>query len=232
MPEESRRELLLIADTEQMICELLNFKFSDEGFDVEFMSDGHKVLASDLAHYSLLLVDLMDSPFTGLDVTEAIKRNPNTYQLPIIVMSKQNSIDDVVNALDAGADDFIAKPFSARELVARVRSVLRRRRINTGRRSGQEIAYRSLKVDLVNAIVTIDGAPLSLSRTEYLILAFLLRHRNEFFDRARIQHEAWEDETDVAARAVDTNISRLRKKIGEYGRNIVNRHGFGYGFVE
>ena len=147
-------------------------------------------------------------------------------------MSNQKSVDDVVNALDAGADDFIAKPFSARELVARVRSVLRRRRATSMRRMSNTMTYRDLTLNLGNGIVTIGGEPVGISRTEFLILAMLMRHRNQFFDRAEIQREAWEENDTVSDRAVDTNISRLRKKIGEYGKNIVNRHGFGYGFIE
>ena len=91
--------------------------------------------------------------------------------------------------------------------------------------------YKTLAVDFSTSIVTIDDKPVSLTRTEYLILAMFLRHRNQFFDRAEIIHEAWEEETS-SERAVDTNISRLRKKLGDYGKHITNRQGFGYGFIE
>lgn len=225
-------ERMLIIDREQMICELLQFKFSSEGFDVSILNDGQKALTTDLSRMSLILVDLMDQPFTGLDFTSAVKRNPDFYQVPVIIMSKQNSVDDVVNALDVGADDFVAKPFSTRELLARVRSVLRRRRMMANRRMSDVMTYRGLSLNIGNGIVTVDGESVGLSRTEFLILAMFLRHRNQFFDRAEIQHEAWEGDEAVSDRAVDTNISRLRKKIGEYGRNIVNRHGYGYGFIE
>lgn len=231
-PDNGKRERMLIIDHEQMICELLQYKFSSEGFDVDILNDGYKALQTDLSDTAIVLADLMDQQFTGLDFTRAVKRNPDTYNISVIIMSNQKSVDDVVNALDAGADDFIAKPFSARELVARVRSVLRRRRATSMRRMSNTMTYRDLTLNLGNGIVTIGGESVGISRTEFLILAMLMRHRNQFFDRAEIQREAWEENDTVSDRAVDTNISRLRKKIGEYGKNIVNRHGFGYGFIE
>ena len=227
------KERLLIVDAERMVCELLQYKFEDAGYKVDIAYDGRKVMEMSLGRYSLVLVDLMDQPFTGMDLTEYIKRNPDTYSLPVIIMTASHSEDDVVDALDAGADDFINKPFSTRELIARVKSVLRRRRMMSGRRRmSTVIQYGDLSLDIGQGSVSIAGNMISLSRTEFLILAMFLRHRNQFFDRAEIQHEAWDDESNVSDRAVDTNISRLRKKIAPYGRNIVNRHGFGYGFVE
>ncbi|MCM1484388.1 MAG: response regulator transcription factor [Muribaculaceae bacterium] len=230
----TQQERLLIIDTEQMICELLQYKFEDAGFKVDIAHDGHKALDTlPIPDYSLILVDLMDAPFTGLQLTEQLKRSADTYTIPVIIMSATKSEDDVVEALDAGADDYISKPFSTRELIARVRSVLRRRRMMSGRRRMSNVLqYRTLTLDIGQGSVAIDGQPVNLSRTEFLILAMFLRHKNQFFDRAEIQHEAWEDEKEVSDRAVDTNISRLRKKIAPYGRNIVNRHGFGYGFME
>lgn len=231
MTNTPQTDRIIIADTEQMICELLQFKFNEEGFRVDITSDARKVLGMNPADSCLVLVDMMDSDFTGLDLTHALKHNPRTHTVPIIIISKQRSVDDVVNALDAGADDFVAKPFSARELIARVRSVMRRRRMTAGRRINSQLRYRDLCLDASNGTVTIEGNPVNLTRIEFLILTMLLRNRNIFFDRARIQNEAWEDDN-ISERAVDTNISRLRKKIGVYGRHIVNRHGYGYGFVE
>ncbi len=223
---------LLIADTEQMLCELLQIKFEDEGYRVDIISDGQLALQRDLTVYSLILVDLMDRPFDGLQFTAALKGNPDTAGIPVIIMSRQRTVDDVVNALDMGADDFIPKPLSARELSARMRSVLRRRRITNGAPIHIVLSYRGLRLDLEGGTTTIDDEIISLTRTEFLILALLMRHTGTFYDRASIQREAWENEGSVSDRAIDTNISRLRKKLGHYGRNIVNRHGYGYGFVE
>lgn len=229
---ENPRDRIIIADKDKMICELLHLKFSEEDFDVDMVDDARNVLLLNPAEACLILVDMMDAEFTGLDLTRTLKRNPSTMGVPIIIISKQRSVDDVVKALNVGVDDFVAKPFSARELIARVRSVMRRRRITAGRRLNSVFTYRDLKVDVSTGMVTIDGDPIKLTRIEFLILALLMRDRNQFFDRQHIRHEAWEDDGSVSDRVVDTNISRLRKKIGVYGRNIINRHGYGYGFVE
>lgn len=224
-------EKLLIVDADHMMCELLQYKFENEGFAVDIAHDKATALAMPLAGYNLILSDLMDAEMTGIRFAREIRERNDTRNLPLIIMSAHAGEDIVVDSLDAGADDFIAKPFSTRELVARIRSVLRRRRMMTARRMSNIMRYKNLAVDFSSSIVTVNDTPISLTRTEYLILAMFLRHRNQYFDRAEILHEAWEEETS-SERAVDTNISRLRKKLGEYGRNIINRQGFGYGFIE
>lgn len=223
---------ILIVDTDSMSCELLQFRFESEGFHTDIMSDGEKALLTDLSQYSIILVDLMNLPFNGFMFTRAVKRNPDAFNVPVIIISPLSSEDHIVEGLDAGADDYIAKPYSTRELIARVRSVVRRRMMMSVRRASKEIRFEGLVLDLGAGTVTLDGQRLNLTRTEYLILAMFLRNRNSFFERGEIRHEAWEDDSDISDRAVDTNISRLRKKIGDYGRYIINRHGFGYGFVD
>lgn len=224
-------ERILIVDADCLACELLQFKFENEGFKVDVEHDCHAAMQRTLSDYNLLLVDMMDADFNGIKFTREVRENSETANLPIILLTARASEDNVVNGLDAGADDFMQKPFSTRELVARIRLVLRRRRVMSARRMSNIMRYKGLTVDFGVGTVTIDGAPMMLTRTEYLILAMFLRHRNQFFERAEIQHEAWEEDG-ISERAVDTNISRLRKKLGEYGRNIVNRQGFGYGFIE
>lgn len=223
---------IFIVDREQMMCELLQYRFENEGYLVEIAHDGPTALQRDLSVFSIILVDLMDCDFTGIQFTRAVKSNIDTYHVPVIIVSSRSSEDDIVSGLDSGADDYLTKPFSTRELVARVRSVIRRHRTTSGRKMSNVMRFETLEVDLGAGSVKIDGAPVSLTRTEFLILAMLLRHKGQFFERAEILHEAWEDDAATSERTVDTGISRLRKKIGEYGRHIINRQGFGYGFVE
>lgn len=222
---------LLIVDAETIMCELMQFKLEDEGFKTVVMHDGHEALNLDVASFGLILVDLMGREFDGFKFTQSVKSNPGTYNVPVIIISSRTSEDDVVNGLDAGADDFVSKPFSMRELIARIRSVMRRKRMMSARRAFNVIRFRELVLDMGSGSLTIAGEPVSISRTEYLILAMFLRQKGHFFDRSQIKSEAWQDE-EVSDRAVDTTISRLRKKLGEYGQQIVNRQGFGYGFLE
>lgn len=224
---------VLIVDTDSMTGELLQFRLESEGFSSSILPDGEEALRQDLTEYSVILVDLMNKDFNGLMFTKAVKRNPDTFGIPVIICSAKSSEDDIIDGFDAGADDYITKPYSSRELIARVRAVIRRRkRMTATRRASSTIRFNDLLLDLSAGTVFIDGIQISLTKTEYIILAMFMRNRNNFFDRVEIRHEAWENEGEVSDRAVDTNISRLRKKLGEYGRHIINRQGFGYGFVE
>lgn len=227
------QERLLIADEDRMSCELLQYKFQTEGFIVDICHTGADAMSRLPGEYNLVLIDLMDSKdMNGFQLAIRMKRNPDTFNVPFIFVSKRASEDDIVSGLDAGADDYIPKPFSTRELVARVRSVLRRRKMMSKRRMSNVMRYEGLEMDFGTGLVSVDGEQIGLSRTEFYILAMFLRHRNQFFDRNEIRNEAWEEDDNVSERAVDTNISRLRKKLGNYGRNIVNRQGHGYGFIE
>lgn len=162
---------IFIVDREQMMCELLQYRFESEGYIVDVAHDGYTALQRNLSAYSLIIVDLMDCAFTGIQFTRAVKSNTETYHVPIIILSARASEDDIVNGLDSGADDYLTKPFSSRELVARVRSVIRRHRTTSGRRMSPVMRFKSLEVDLGAGTAKIDGEQISLSRTEFLILS-------------------------------------------------------------
>lgn len=223
---------LLIVDTDSMSAELLQMRLVAEGYNCKFLRDGQQALALDLSEFSLIIVDLMDCRFNGLQFITEAKRNPRSRFVPIIMLSAPSSDDLIVDSLDAGAEDFVAKPFSTRLLIARIRSVIRRNEMVQTRRAPSVVRYNNLELDLASGSASIAEANLKLTRTEFTILAMFLRNRGSYFERGEIIHEAWEDATDVSDRAVDTNISRLRKKLGLYGKNIVNRQGYGYGFIE
>lgn len=229
---QSSQGRLLIADADTMTCELLAFQFGKEGYSVDVVHSGDEARRQPLREYSLVIVDLMDCPDSGITLTQDLKRNPDTYNIPVIIVSKKSSEDDIVDGLDAGADDYITKPFSLRELVARAKSVVRRRKMMRARRANNIVRHRELTLDIGAGTAYLNGQQLQLTRTEYLILALFMRNLGQFYERAEVRHEAWEDESGVSDRAVDTNISRLRKKLGEMGRLIVNRQGFGYGIVD
>lgn len=223
---------ILILDTETLLCELLQFRLEKEGFAVRVEHDAHKALESELSDFSIVLVDLMDAPFNGIMFINELKKSPDTVGIPVIIMSAKASEDDIVDGLEAGADDYSSKPFSSRELIARVRSVIRRRRMLNARRLANFLRFNDLTLDMGAGTAYIDGMELSLSQIEFKLLALFMRNRNHFFDRAQIRERVWDADSDVSDRAVDTNISRLRKKLSDYGANIVNRKGFGYGFID
>lgn len=232
VPSAASAGTIMIVDKESMLCELLQFKFESEGFHAIVEPDPRKALDMDLSQVSLVLVDLMKEPFDGFKFTRALKSNPDSVSLPVIIMSRQAGEDDIVDGLEAGADDYISKPFSTRELLARVRSVIRRRNMINARRLANIIRFGDLVLNMGAGTAFLDGMELSLSQTELKLLALFMRRRNNFFDRSQIRAEVWNNDAGVSDRAVDTAISRLRKKLFDYGNMLVNRKGFGYGFVE
>lgn len=230
---------LVVVDDDQNIADMLKLNLADEGFAVEVHSVAEEVDIDALAEACLVIVDAMKQPYNGMDLTRDIKSNRATESLPVIICSGSDGEDIVLDAFEAGADDFVLKPFSLRELIARVKAVLRRRpRQGVGvhqpsvARAPLSLPSHNLQVDLVNQRVVEDGIVVPLTRTEYSILVFLIKHQNTFFTRDQICEEVWRDEAGSNSRIVDTNISRLRKKLGESGKYLINQYGKGYAFVD
>ena len=221
---------ILVVDDEESLCEILQFNLEVEGYDVEVAYSAEQALGMHPERYSLILLDVMMGEMSGFRTARILKENPETARIPVIFCTARDSEDDTVAGLNLGADDYIAKPFSIREVLARVRSVLRRTAA-----SGSEpetIAFEGLEMDLRRKVCTLDGAELSLTKKEFEILALLLAHRGVIFSREEILHRIWSDEVIVLDRTIDVNITRLRRKIGPYGKHIVTRLGYGYGFEE
>ena len=229
-PEAMAKHKILVVDDEESLCEILQFNLEVEGYDVEVAYSAEQALGMHPERYSLILLDVMMGEMSGFRMARILKENPETARIPVIFCTARDSEDDTVAGLNLGADDYIAKPFSIREVLARVRSVLRRTAA-----SGSEpetIAFEGLEMDLRRKVCTLDGAELSLTKKEFEILALLLAHRGVIFSREEILHRIWSDEVIVLDRTIDVNITRLRRKIGPYGKHIVTRLGYGYGFEE
>lgn len=226
--------LILVVDDEKYISELLKYNLESERYSVTVSEDAHHVLDMNLAPFRLALVDAMGQTYNGMDLLHDLKDNPQTAHLPVIILSHSDSQDDIVAAFDNGADDYVLKPFSLRELMARIRSVLRRHTAPTAdSQRATRLHFGTLEVDMINRQVRDDGMLVPLTRTEYAILVLLLKNKNTFFTRARIFDEIWRDpERPANDRIVDTNISRLRKKLGASGAGLVNRTGQGYAFID
>lgn len=223
------RKKILVVDDEADICEILKFNLDKAGFDTHTASSAEEALTSGVAGYDLILLDIMMDSISGLQMAEMMKKNPDTAGIPIIFVTAKDTEDDTVNGFGAGADDYISKPFSIRELISRVMAVLRRYSASAAAPK-DSIGYKGLQMDLGSKTVSVNGRPVDMTRTEFEILHLLMSHPSHVFSRDDILAKAWPDEVVVLGRTVDVNITRMRKKLGEYGDCITTRHGYGYCF--
>lgn len=231
---------ILVIDDEEAVCEILKFNLKKEGYEVDCAYSAEEALDMDLSGYSLFMVDIMMDQLSGYDFAKRVRNVTETEFTPILFCSALSNEDSVVKGLNIGADDYVTKPFVIGEVLARVRAILRRSGQATHRmpavneRADYEsvVIFRTLRIDRNDKTVYLDGEELPLTRTEYDILLFFLIHRNRIYSREEIINQVWGDDVVVTNRTIDTNITRLRKKIGQYSNNLVTRQGFGYGFKE
>lgn len=216
---------ILVVDDEEDICAILKFNLSKEGYEVVTANSAEEALTLDIASFNLLLLDVMMGRMSGFELTHRLKADPATAGVPVIFITARDTEDDAVEGLDIGADDYISKPFSIREVVSRVKAVLRRT-------AAIPDASTGIFIDDEKKVVTVDGAAVALTRIEYEIFRLLFTNKGKVFPREDILSKVWPDDVIVTDRTVDVNITRLRKKIGEYGNRIVSRHGFGYLYEE
>lgn len=236
------RVKLLVIDDEEAICEILKFNLEKDGYDVDCAYSAEEALEKDLSVYNLIMVDIMMERISGFDFAKRVRNNPATEFTPIIFCSALGAEDDKVMGLNIGADDYVTKPFVIGEVLARVRAVLRRAAAMAERANAEaapanadvepDVVFHDLRIDLNQKICYLSDEEVSLTRTEYDLLLFFLRHPNRIYSREEIITQEWGDDVVVTNRTIDTNITRLRKKLGEYGNNIITRQGFGYGFKE
>lgn len=230
---------ILVIDDEESICEILKYNLLKEGYDAECVYSAEDALSLDLSNYSLFIVDIMMERLSGFDFVKRLKNSIATENTPVIFCSALDDEDDKVMGLNIGADDYITKPFVISEVLARVRAVLRRSHVaqqwayNVSRSTYEpDITFRNLRINRNEKICIINGESVNLTKTEYDLLLFFMTHRNRVYTRDEIIKQVWPGDIMVTTRAIDTNITRLRKKLGEYGQNIVTRLGYGYGFKE
>lgn len=221
---------ILVVDDEESLCEILQFNLEIEGYEADVAYSAEQALGMHPERYSLILLDVMMGEMSGFRMARLLKADPATAKVPVIFCTAKDTEDDTVAGLNLGADDYIAKPFSVREVLARVRSVLRRTAEPPVEQ--ETIAFEGLEMDLRRKVCTLDGKELALTKKEFEILALLLTHRGVIFSREEMLRRIWSDEVIVLDRTVDVNITRLRRKIGPYGEHIVTRLGYGYGFEE
>ena len=226
-------ERILIVYDEETLCEVLKLNLENEGYDVDIAFSAEQALTLDLSSYSLILLDIMMGEISGIKMAKIIKANVTTAEIPIIFCTARDTEDDMVMGLNLGADDYITKPYTIRNVIARVKSVLRR----TGHKGNHVpvekpnlLQVEGLLLDLEFKRCMVDGVEVKLTKKEFELLAYLISHRGKICSREQILNRVWSDEVVVLDRTIDVNITRVRSKIGNYGSYIVTRSGFGYGF--
>lgn len=221
---------LLVVDDEQDLCEILKFNLETEGYTVDTANSAEEALSMEVEKYDLLLLDVMMGGMSGFAMAKKIKSEPLTEHIPIIFLTAKDTENDTVTGFNLGADDYISKPFSIREVIVRVRAVLRRTQDGGTRQQSNIINYQGLGLNLDKKTVSIDGEDIPFTKTEFEILHLLLDERGKVFSRQELIDRIWPKDVLVLDRTVDVNITRLRKKIGRFSKCIVTRLGFGYYF--
>ncbi len=228
---EENMKRILVVDDEQDLCEILKFNLETEGYEVETANSAEEALEMDIASFDLLLLDVMMGGMSGFQLAKQLKNNPMTANVPIIFLTARDTENDTVTGFNIGADDYISKPFSIREVMVRVRAVLRRTAEQTGDADESKIInYQGLQLNLDKKTVSIDGEAIPFTKTEFELLRLFLEERGKVFSRQELIDRVWPKDVMVLDRTVDVNITRMRKKIGKFAKCIVTRLGFGYYF--
>lgn len=227
--EKTKR--ILVVDDEETLCDTLGFNLEAEGYIVDTAYSAEEALTLNLSDYDLILLDIMMGEISGIQLARIMKSNPATAAVPIIFCTAKDTEDDMIQGLDLGADDYIAKPYSLRTVLARVRAVLRRSDSSPKEMPvSEKIAYGGLVIIPSKKSCIVDGEEVKMPRKEFELLYKLLSKPGNIFSREELLRDIWTDEVVVVDRVIDVNITRIRQKIGRYGKQIVTRSGYGYGF--
>ena len=221
---------ILVVDDEQDLLEILKFNLETDGYLVDTANSAEEALSMNLEHYDLLLRDVMVGGMSGFAMARKLKAEPATKDIPIIFLTARDTENDTVTGFNLGADDYISKPFSIREVLVRVRAVLRRTADRNDNTTSNIINYQGLQLNLDKKTVSIDDEEIPFTKTEFEILHLLLEERGRVFSRQELIDRIWPKDVLVLDRTVDVNITRLRKKVGKFAKCIVTRLGFGYYF--
>jgi two-component system, OmpR family, alkaline phosphatase synthesis response regulator PhoP len=222
-----RKAKILVVDDEKDLCEILQFNLEIEGYEVETANSAEEAIKKPLEEFNLILLDVMMAGMSGFRAADTIRKQ-KMLNIPIIFITAKSDENDILTGFNIGGDDYIQKPFSLKEVIARVKAVLKRGKINLF----EKLTYSGLEIDNEKKIATIDGQVVNLTRKEFEILFLLLKRKGSYLSREKILDLVWNDDVIVTERNVDVNIARLRKKIGKYGNFIKGKTGYGYLFEE
>jgi DNA-binding response OmpR family regulator len=224
----SAPKILIVVD-EKDLCEILEFNLTSEGFITEVAHSAEAALKKPLDEFDLILLDVMMGEMSGYKMASKVRRDLK-LAVPIIFLTAKTAENDLLTGFNVGGDDYISKPFSIKEVIARIKAVLKRGiQIES---SNTVLKFDNLLVDNNSKTVTVDGETVNLTRKEFEILVLLLKHEGQYLERNEILNRIWSDDVIVTERNVDVNIARLRKKIGIYGQYIKGKSGYGYAFKD
>ncbi len=218
---------ILVVDDEKDLCEILQFNLESEGFEVDVAYSAEDALKKPIEDFDVILLDVMMGGMSGFKAADIIRKQKH-LTTPIIFITARDSENDLLTGFSIGGDDYISKPFSIREVIARVKAIIKRGIVN----NQEIITYENLELNAEKKMITIDNKLVDLTRKEFDILHVLLKKKGSYISRADILDKVWHDDVIVTERNVDVNIARLRKKIGEYGNKIKGKTGYGYLFEQ
>ncbi|MCH5318605.1 MAG: response regulator transcription factor [Paramuribaculum sp.] len=221
------KKRILVVDDEETLREGLKIYLEQEGYSVESADSAEQALRLDLVDFDLILLDIMMGKISGTVFASKLKEDPMTAEIPIIFLTAKDRDDDMIEGLKLGADDYIIKPFSIKNVLARIEAVLRR--CNTNKKADRSWG---IVCDRRSLICTIDGKPIKLPKKEFEILALFLENPGRIFTRDELMQKVWPDNVVVADRSIDVHIARIRNKIVPYGKYIISRSGYGYGWQD
>ncbi len=221
------KEKILVVDDERDICEILEFNLLNEGYEVDVAYSAEEALEKLTPQHALILLDVMMGGISGYKLAEKLRREGNT--VPIIFLTAKDTENDMLTGFSVGGDDYISKPFSIKEVLARVKAVLKRAAAQQEDRR-ECLVVNDLNIDLNAKELTIAGRVIPLTKTEFEIFALMARNPSRVFSREDIIERLWKDAPYVTERTVDVHITRLRKKLGERASLITSRPGYGYRF--
>ena len=220
---------ILIVDDEVDIREILQFNLENAGFTVECAASAEEALEMLSPEHGLILLDVMMGGMSGFKMAEIV-RNERGNQVPIIFLTAKSAEDDLLTGFSSGADDYIPKPFSIHEVIARVKAVLRRVQPKVEESQSDILVCGRIKIDVETKMVYLDGEKVTFSKKEFEILNLLASNPGKIFSREDLITELWKDAPYVLDRTVDVHIARIRSKLGVCKKYLVNRSGYGYIF--
>jgi len=220
---------ILVVEDEEDLNEILQFNLESEGYLVETSFSAEEALKRDLTRYDLLILDVMMGKISGFSLAQRIRKDMR-LEVPIIFLTARDTENDLLTGFNLGADDYITKPFSVRALQARIKAVLKRNKTTSVEEIATSLIVGGIVIDFESKRLIIGDKKIELTRKEYEIICLLAKSPGRIFSREEILRRIWESDVIVIDRTVDVNMTRLRRKMEEFGSYIRNKPGFGYYF--